>query len=127
MKKMLILALIALFYIGASVMTPPQMTVVDDDVGICYVAPMDQPADVVAYVADNNYLPCSDSRSSLSSGVEKSDYVINLYSPIEVQCTDFKQGISANDRAKSNNTVERRHRLDIGETFSQDRVISRHT
>lgn len=33
MKKMLILALIGLFYIACSVMIPPQRTVVDNDVG----------------------------------------------------------------------------------------------
>lgn len=127
MKKMLILALLALFYIGASVMIPPQQVVVDDDVGVCYVAPVDQSADVVAYVADNDYLFRPDSGAPLLLDVEKSSYVINPYSPVEVQCIDFYQNITAiNLPVKSNNTVERRHRLDIGETLSQDRVISRH-
>ena len=127
MKKMLILALIALFYIGASVMIPPQKVVVDYDVGVCYVAPVDQSADVVAYIADNDYLIRPDSGAPLTLDVEKSSYVINSYSPVEVQCTDFYQNITASNLpGKSNNTVERRHRLDIGETLSQDRVISRH-
>ena len=124
---MLILALIGLFYIACSVMIPPQRVVVDDDVGVCYVAPLDQVADVVAYVADNDYLLRPDYGVSLTLTVEKASYVINSYSPVEVQCTDFKQNISANDRAKSNNTVERRHRLDIGETYSQVGATTRHT
>lgn len=38
MKKMLILALIGLFYIGISAMVPPQKVVVDNDVGYSLVA-----------------------------------------------------------------------------------------
>lgn len=75
MKKMLILALIALFYIGASVLTQPQNVVVDDDVGICYALPTDQASDMVMYVADNSILSMPDYRS-LYSGVEKPEIIV---------------------------------------------------
>jgi len=84
MKKMLILALIALFYIGASVLIQPQNVVVDDDVGICYVLPTDQTSDMVMYVAENNTPSMPDYRS-LYSGVEKPDYTITLNSRFDVQ------------------------------------------
>jgi hypothetical protein len=80
MKKMLILALIALFYIGISAMVPPQKVVVDKDVGIIYVSPSIQATDVIInetnYTMTNNLITYMPESRSIVSGVEKSDLIV---------------------------------------------------
>jgi len=86
MKKILAFGLIALLFALVSSVAPTQSVPVDKDVGICYVAPMDQTADVMVYVADNSIISLPDSRDLVLLGVEKPDYIVTTNSQIEIQC-----------------------------------------
>ena len=111
-------------------MVPPQTVPADKDVGICYVAPMDQTADVVMYVADYSIISLPDSRSTVLSGVEKPDYTITLNSKIDVQyeSLDLRQSTPAKMTGqKCSYNRSWGLRLDIGEQFSQNGVTFRHT
>jgi hypothetical protein len=131
MKKFLAFGLIALLFAVVMSVAPTQSVPVDKDVGICYVAPMDQTADVVMYVADNNTPSLPDSRSSVLSGVEKSDYTITLNSIIDVLCLndDSHYDTPANQMTNPqgiNNKVREFGGLGTGEDYSQVGVATRH-
>jgi hypothetical protein len=130
MKKIFALGLIFVLFALIQSWVPAKTTPVDQDVGICYVAPMDQVADELSNIADNNTIYLPDSRSSPLS-VEKDSYIITPSSfSFDVLCLyESHYGTPANKMTnqKPSNNVIRGHRLDIGELFSQNRVMSRHT
>lgn len=130
MKKFFAFGLIALLFAVVQFVVPPQTVPADKDVGICYIAPMDQTADVVMYVADNSIISLPDSRSTILSGVEKPDYTITLNSKIDVQyeSLDLRQSTPAKmTTEKCSYNRSWGLRLDIGEQLSRDGAKSRHT
>jgi hypothetical protein len=71
MKKMLILALIGLFYIGISALVPPQQVVVDNDVGYSLI--MDQNTSVVTILPVQSPVIAGESSYLLARGVSVPD------------------------------------------------------
>ena len=103
MKKFFVLTLITFAFLLAQLALPLKTVTVDDDVGICYVAPMDQVTVDMVYVADYTISTYLDYQSSIVSGVEKSDYLIILNSTVDAQymydALDY--GTPANQKATS--------------------------
>lgn len=93
MKKMLIIALVGLFYIVCSALVLTKPVPIDQDVGICYVLPS-EPVTVNVIIAENNTIAMPDSRNLVLSDVEKSGYNITriemqgLYDSCSGQITD---------------------------------------
>jgi hypothetical protein len=88
MKKLFALVLTFLLFAAVGAMVSMERAPVDNDVGICYLAPIDQASDVVMYIADNNTISMPEYRSPIVSGVEKPDIVI--YNDEEnFQCSDY--------------------------------------
>ena len=117
MKKMLILALLALFYIAASVTIPPQTVVVDDDVGVCYIVNADESVQSINVMqTPSAQVICYVSPATLSSDVEESE----IY-------TWQNNKNSLCEPIASKHDYQRQHRLDIGENFSGASDIARYT
>jgi hypothetical protein len=131
MKKFFAFGLLLLLFAVAMSVAPTKAVPLDKDVGICYIAPMDQATDVVMYVADNSIISLPDPRSALLSGVEKSDYTITLNSQIDVQYVslDLRQTTPAKmTNLQGSNSINR----DLGGLLTEyvsprDGAKSRHT
>jgi hypothetical protein len=131
MTKLFALALTFLLFAAVGAMVSMEKAPVDKDVGICYLAPIDQASDVVMYIADNNTPSMPDSRS-ISPGVEKPDYYVSLSSTkLLARCTDlsFRQSTTAKlmTTQKSNHNQTRDlGGLTGGEAYPRDGEQSRH-
>jgi len=88
MKKLFALGLMLLIFALAQSWVPTKSVPIDDDVGICFVDNMDQATVDMVFVADNQVI-CHPDYGNLFSDVEKSDYSISLFSPIDVQYSDI--------------------------------------
>ena len=132
MKKFIAFGLMLLIFALAQSWVPTKSVLIDDDVGIYYVAPMDQATVDMVCVADYTISAYPDYRSSVLA-VEKADYIVTLNSQIDVLCVyDTHYSTPANqittkNNQNSNNMINRGFRLDIGETLSQAGATARHT
>ena len=131
MKKFFVLTLITFAFVLTQLALPLKAVTVDNDVGICYVAPMDQVTVDMVYVADYTISTYPDYRSSVLA-VEKADYMITLNSTIgyrDLYVNDIYNGTPANQMTTKLSKANRAWglRLDIGEQFSRVGVTARHT
>ena len=134
MKKLFAIGLMFLLFALTQSWIPTNTGPIDDDVGICYVAPMDQATVDMVYVADYTISAYPDYRSSVLA-VEKADYMITFNSTVGYQDlyvnniyndTPANQMTTKNSQ-NSNNMINRGFRLDIGETLSRAGATARHT
>jgi len=131
MKKIFAFGLmLLLFGVLIQFVTPIRMAP-DDDVGICYVASMEEVSLDVANFADNNSYAYSDPRSSLLLTVEKASFIVSDLSNFELQCMNSQKYFWQSTTAITENrerqlSKERGYRLDIGEPFPQGGGWPRH-
>ena len=89
MKKIFALGLVALL-LAVIQFVAPRIAPVDQDVGICYVLPMDQVRQDMSYIADASIIPAPDLRVSSMGYVEKYSnndfmYSSSMTAPVPVE------------------------------------------
>lgn len=132
MKKIFALTLITFAFALAQLVLPPKSVAVDNDVGICYVAPMDQRVTDMSYIANNSIPVYPDSRSSVFLGVEKSSYIIVSFSPTDAQCMSLirlEQSTIANStygQTRHNDKNRDLGGLATGEVYPRGRAMPKH-
>ena len=131
MKKILAFGLILVLSALTLSVALSKSVPIYQDVGYCYVVPMDQ-ISIPTYITENNTLiTCSDFQiqSFVLSDVEKSDYImINDSQNFDKGYNDSRPGL--NDLMVINsqtNQLRDLGGLDAGEVYSQGRAMPRHT